>query len=594
MNRGGRPRNSVWEDFCFVLRKQNGKNVAFCPGCNRILTNTAEERLKNHRKKCGIEKILTVEDGLFNMEVDTSLSLNKSNLSRDTNVSIDISEEILPDNNNIIHPILLSNVSNGEISKKNPSVASSTTFSNSHLKIVPKKLQRSMQSFLDKISEKERELIDQALANLIFSCNIDFDIVDSKYFKEFIKLLRPAYIPPDSGYVASKLLQNTYDMFENTRNDINVEFGTKPIILFLNQTIYLEKVSILAMIRAADEEHLHFLKIFSLSLEERETEFREIVNEAMELTRNKFSGNVFAIVTEEISLLDSFTFDKWITPCNIKIANLIATSLANHSVCYSVQTIVTTFQKRGVIELDKEIIDESISAQSNEVWRNHLHTYSTYLNNLTTLKQKVAEGSIKLNQKSTTLVFDESFNKQIEELKNMYMSLIEIIDNFEKSTVLIGDAIQSWLDLLKCAPEKLRSEIELHINSLKQPVSITANLLHPIHNGKSFSPTEMKMAKDFLFDNLEEEGLSDFTDYVNKKGIFAKLFKKNIKSPVLFWQLVEEETPNLSKLALKISSIPASSIKINGHFLEKKNLPNEQSDKIVNLYYNLKIQEMKK
>lgn len=50
MNKGGKPRHSFWIEGAFIeKRNEKGKLIAKCKVCNKILQNTAINRLKDHR-----------------------------------------------------------------------------------------------------------------------------------------------------------------------------------------------------------------------------------------------------------------------------------------------------------------------------------------------------------------------------------------------------------------------------------------------------------------------------------------------------------------------------------------------------------------
>lgn len=50
MNKGGKPKHSYWTEGAFIQKRNlNGKLIAQCTVCNKILQNTAINRLKGHR-----------------------------------------------------------------------------------------------------------------------------------------------------------------------------------------------------------------------------------------------------------------------------------------------------------------------------------------------------------------------------------------------------------------------------------------------------------------------------------------------------------------------------------------------------------------
>ena len=126
-----------------------------------------------------------------------------------------------------------------------------------------------------------------------------------------------------------------------------------------------------------------------------------------------------------------------------------------------------------------------------------------------------------------------------------------------------------------------------------QPVSVTSNLLHPKYRGCKLCANEIGIANEYLLELLYDEGLNQLTDYKNGKGIFSKLFNRDIKSPTAFWHTAEHKAYELSKAALKVAQIPACIIDLKCHFLGRKNLSPGQLDKLINLYYDLRIRDSK-
>lgn len=67
--------------------------------------------------------------------------------------------------------------------------------------------------FVNQISQKEVDEINESLAEFFFGCNIPFRVVDSVYFKNFAKKLRVAYANhiPERKLLSPKLLDNEYE-----------------------------------------------------------------------------------------------------------------------------------------------------------------------------------------------------------------------------------------------------------------------------------------------------------------------------------------------------------------------------------------------
>ncbi|XP_051173397.1 uncharacterized protein LOC127289480 [Leptopilina boulardi] len=184
--KGGRPKHNAWDELCFFPKNDvNGKNVALCAICNKILQNTAIDRLKSHRRTCIL--LDTVNEDLNdrnnqNVCLETSkMSLSESQLSAIETIDIEM------ENNNSI--IECNKNCNSSISKMKQ----------------PRQYQPRIKSFLDVVSEKEKIELNEAFANLFFGCNVDPKVADSDYFKHCIKLLRPGYVSPTCEEISTTL-----------------------------------------------------------------------------------------------------------------------------------------------------------------------------------------------------------------------------------------------------------------------------------------------------------------------------------------------------------------------------------------------------
>ena len=118
-------------------------------------------------------------------------------------------------------------------------------------------------------------------------------------------------------------------------------------------------------------------------------------------------------------------------------------------------------------------------------------------------------------------------------------------------------------------------------------------VLHPKFQGRKLCSNEIGIANEFLLELLHGEGSNQLRDYKNGKGIFVKLFTRDIKSLTGFWHTAEHKAYELSLVALKVSQIPPCIIDLKCHFLGRKNLSPGQSDKLINLYDDLRIRDSK-
>lgn len=93
---------------------------------------------------------------------------------------------------------------------------------------------RKLDSFVDKISNTEKSVIDNQVMKFLCGCNIIFDVVESCHFKNLIKLLRPAYKLPSKDIMNTTLLDTVHQQL--IKNSSNCEKSDR--ILMVSQRNY--------------------------------------------------------------------------------------------------------------------------------------------------------------------------------------------------------------------------------------------------------------------------------------------------------------------------------------------------------------------
>ncbi|XP_065315124.1 uncharacterized protein LOC135924008 [Gordionus sp. m RMFG-2023] len=73
--------------------------------------------------------------------------------------------------------------------------------------------------FFDTITEQNQTQLDSALALAIFMSNCPFNLVENKYFNNFLKLMRPAYKIPSRHAISKTLLDFEYIKVKNIINN---------------------------------------------------------------------------------------------------------------------------------------------------------------------------------------------------------------------------------------------------------------------------------------------------------------------------------------------------------------------------------------
>ena len=130
--------------------------------------------------------------------------------------------------------------------------------------------------------------------------------------------------------------------------------------------------------------------------------------------------------------------------------------------------------------------------------------------------------------------------------------------------------------------------------------ALAAYTLHPIHSELAsikLSDSQQRMVQDFLISELGANALEELMQFQEKRGFFGKLYEKDIRSAVVFWNAARVHYRELSQLALKLHRIPAASAAIERVFSQwsfvhnqlRNRLSFDKSQKLLKIYYSLKM-----
>lgn len=178
----------------------------------------------------------------------------------------------------------------------------------------------------------------------------------------------------------------------------------------------------------------------------------------------------------------------------------------------------------------------------------------------------------------------------------------EVINICQNKNCSIAEAAHHWIELALPPQYKDNTTIQTALNERKvmalDVYSLAAYYLHPkYHMGAAEKiGSDFDIVQDFVIDNLDSKGIESWSTFVNKEGIFNTLFSKKVVDPTTFWTVAAAKHPSLSKLALKLLRIPASTAQLERMFSHwqhvhaaiRNRLCFEKSKKLTTIYYTLR------
>lgn len=117
-----------------------------------------------------------------------------------------------------------------------------------------KKAGNKITKYIDKVSKSEVESITRKLGRLFFGCNIPLSVVKSQLFREYIEILRPAFIPhlPSWKKLSTTILDDVHEAVIKQTKFLNEEDCVLLIDGWKNSSA--NKKTVVTMIQAGEKK----------------------------------------------------------------------------------------------------------------------------------------------------------------------------------------------------------------------------------------------------------------------------------------------------------------------------------------------------
>lgn len=515
------------------------------------------------------------------------------------------------------------------------STKSSSVLSNFFINPIKNKpVSSNIMNFCDKMNENEQKNIDILLARSIYASSSPLNLVENAYWKEFFKKIRPAYCPPSTYIISHRLLDDEYKRVkECTNNNI---LNASVLGIMCDGWTNLRNESIVNFVVTTPNPI--FFKSISTGTDRHTGEkmAEEIINVIEEIGQTK----VFGIVTDNAK--------------NMKKAWQLITDkypliTAYGCVAHGLNLLVNDIMN---LKLFNDVINEGKSIVNN-IRRGHI-TNALFLQKRKNIKNSTALTLPVVTRWASVVVFLNSLlvNKQIirsmsidetieKDLKPEVKKLISSADFWDKIYYFhqLVSPLAKWIKIIESDLPKLSSvpfifkELEtsfkntihncIYLKTEEKNIMKTlkirkefcissihnaAHLLDPKYFGKCLNPEEHSDAVEFIYqlskklDCLEVDArqvITDIGNFKNKTGPFSKEYlwvAINDTNGLNWWNAFCSET-EVSKIAIKILSLPATSAAVERtfssykdvHSLKRNRLTNERASKLVFIKHNLKV-----
>lgn len=491
-----------------------------------------------------------------------------------------------------------------------PSTSSAQSSSTDSKKKSTRKV-KLMERFIDSVSPTEIEEITKNLARFFYACNIPFSVVDSDHFKKFVKSIRPAYAAqvPNRKALSSSLLNEVYNDLVAELKETSLPDSTLLIDGWKNENS--NKKTVTTMISNVDGAHL-FLDAWDISSEaETGEKLNEIVEEAKTKAKEMYNTDLYSVVSDNASnmLKMGRLSDLWHSSCNAHTGNLLAKDLVSKELNQQLLSIIKEFRRPEITDALLKKGGVRVVMPIEIRWKSYRDSYKNFLRNAQFMREIACDKVLgrKMDEEVRSLILDNDFYERVEDFVNLFNPVCDLIDESQKKDKSAAEAVDLWLGLEM--PEKF-PELQLEIEkrrsmALKNVCALAAYTLHPKFASMAdirLSTAQKEDIQDFFLNELDLDGLSELAMFQERRGFFSKLFLKNIEDPIVFWNMAKAHYPSLSKIALKLLRIPASSASLERLFSQwsfvhnklRNRLSFEVSKKLLFIYYSLKLKDSNK
>lgn len=475
------------------------------------------------------------------------------------------------------------------------------------------------------------------MARAVYATSAPLSLVDNSYWIDVFKKLRPAYKPPSSHFISNKLLDDEYcrvkdhtticiadsdvlgvmcDGWTNIRNESIVNF-----VIPTPTPIFYKSITTGVDHHTGENIAEHIISVVE------EIGPRKIFGVVTDNAKNM--KKAWTIITEKYPHITSYGCVahglNLLINDNIKLNSLKEVIIDGKDIVNNIKRGHIT---NAIFQNKRNENNSTSMALSLPVvtrWGSVVAFFKSLLVNKQIVRSmngdEVAEKDLRPNVKKT--ISCSNFWKKIEnfyKLLNPVAKWITIIEGdrpqlsivpliFSELKKSIEETIENN-NILKYEEKHIMEALALRKEFCVCKIHKAANVLDPKYLGKSLNSNDQNEAVEFIYqlsklmDNMEINArtvISDFTDFKNKSGPFSKnkeyLWVAAEETEALKWWTVFCNDTELSKVATKILSLPATSSAVERtfstykdvHSAKKNRLLNERAAKSVYIKHNLQV-----
>lgn len=455
-----------------------------------------------------------------------------------------------------------------------------------------------LKNFVDKTSKQDTEDLNKLFMKFMISGDLDFQILNNKYLKKFLGKLKPSY----KLLEREKIIPTLQALITEKTSSLVLEADSFVTLLIgsFKKSVYQMLISFLQSSKGFD-----YVACAS------DQDINDFIMSSIEKVSNKLNQDWMVVISDvDCKIFDemspearvSGTESCWIIPTHdLRLEKFREKIIAKkRELLRNITLLVSEFQTKR----EEFTFTMSLNSIENLNWDYMASLANHCQKNFSLMRQYAVDEDNYITQEAYNLIFDPEKNFKNE--LDRFCQFQKIFVEHRKKVLVIyqADSVDFWNNLYsQNHVDDFKDLIEEIIHTIcENNFLLAANYLSPCYKNSNYSEAILAYVKTFITDYLIHNhcdqiasSLKAFIEYSEKKpeSNYAKFLDiaDVCKDPVLFWTMCRDNDRSLAELALKLTRLPASVIKIGDTKKDEFEIDEEKTQTISGLYFHYLLNE---
>lgn len=473
---------------------------------------------------------------------------------------------------------------------------------------------RNIKDFATVTTEKQKDILDDAIAKFFFANNIAFNIAENKYFKTMIEQLRIGYEPPSRKQLAEKHL---FKVDKEITDSLKTELNDATLTLVLDGWTNSSNSPIIAFSISTGKKSF-LINADDPASDKKTAEFcLEATLKVIENIKTQYGKNIFAVCTDNEPKMKKMRriLEEKIPivtyGCSAHFLNLLYKDIVPEEITSKIVIIHKYFRNHHIPKAWLKEKGGITPTLPNDVrWNSYENCVETFTRNfhlytqIRTEKNQIIESNV-----NDILAIQTLYNDALMLLQVLTI-LKEASNQLQDETTSIATSVEIWYNLLNNpALQTHRNEIENRMYGVLTPIHFLANMMDPRYMGQKLSEDAERIAEEYV--SKKHPAFLPFCmlfKIKDQESFPCSMFVEDVISKVQaekWWQIMKKKTARKNILPAgfceyftSLMACPASSASIERIFSSygliwnklRNRLGFDKALALVKIYHNLRTE----